>query len=119
MSWKRKWQPTPVFLAGKSHCQSSLEGYSPEGHKESDMTERLNDNLVHKIKRIVLFHDSSSLSCLPGLLRAIALLCSDHQMGINYDWQICQGFLHPRETVCFGFLKKKRKEKKEEEASKK
>ena len=76
------------------------------------MTERLNNNLVHKIKRIVLFHDSSSLSCLPGLLRAIALLCSDHQMGINYDWQICQGFLHPRETVCFGFLKKKKKERK-------
>ena len=27
--WRRKWQPTPVFLPGKSHRQSSLEGYSP------------------------------------------------------------------------------------------
>ena len=25
--WRRKWQPTPVFLPGKSHGQWSLEGY--------------------------------------------------------------------------------------------
>ena len=35
--WKiprgRKWQPTPVFLTGKSHGQRSLEGYSPWGRK--------------------------------------------------------------------------------------
>ena len=39
--WRRKWQPTPVFLPGKCHGQRSLEGYSPWGHKESDMTELL------------------------------------------------------------------------------
>ena len=31
----------PVLLPGKSHGQRSLVGYSPQGHKESDMTERL------------------------------------------------------------------------------
>ena len=40
MPWRRKWQPTPVFLPGKSHGQRSLEGYSPWGHKESDRTEK-------------------------------------------------------------------------------
>ena len=30
---------TPVFLPGESHGQRSLMGYSPWGHKESDMTE--------------------------------------------------------------------------------
>ena len=39
--WKGKWQPTPVFLPGTSHGQRSLAGYSPWGHKESDMTDRL------------------------------------------------------------------------------
>ena len=39
--WRRKWQPTPVFLPGESHGQRSLVGYSPQGRKESDMTERL------------------------------------------------------------------------------
>ena len=39
--WRRKWQPTPVLLPGKSHGQRSLVGYSPWGCKESDKTERL------------------------------------------------------------------------------
>ena len=37
--WRRKWQPTPVFLPGESHGQRSLAGYSPWGCKESDTTE--------------------------------------------------------------------------------
>ena len=36
--WRRKWQPTPVFLPGEFHAQRSLAGYSPWGHKKSDMT---------------------------------------------------------------------------------
>ena len=31
--WRRKWQPTPVFLPGESRGQRSLVGYSPWGHK--------------------------------------------------------------------------------------
>ena len=37
--WRRKWQPTPVSLPGKSHGQRSLTGYSPQGCRESDTTE--------------------------------------------------------------------------------
>ena len=33
ISWTRKWQPTPVFLPGKSHGQRSLVGYSPWGRE--------------------------------------------------------------------------------------
>ena len=40
MPWKRKWQPAPVFLPGKSHGQRRLAGYSPWGWKESDTTEQ-------------------------------------------------------------------------------
>ena len=36
--WRRKWQPTPVLLPGKSHGQRSLVGYSPWSHKESGTT---------------------------------------------------------------------------------
>ena len=39
--WRRKWQPTPVSLPGKSHGQRSLVGCSPWGLKESGMTEWL------------------------------------------------------------------------------
>ena len=39
--WRRTWQPIPVFLPGKFHGRGSLVGYSPWGHKESDMIELL------------------------------------------------------------------------------
>ena len=42
--WRRKWLPTPVFLAGESHGQRNLVGYSPGGHRESDVTKQLNNN---------------------------------------------------------------------------
>ena len=34
-----EWQHTPVFLPGEFHGQKNLIGYSPCGHKESDMNE--------------------------------------------------------------------------------
>ena len=40
-TWRRKCQPIPVFLPGKSHGQRSLVGYCPWGCKESDRTEDL------------------------------------------------------------------------------
>ena len=39
MHWRRKWQPTPVFLPGESHGQRSLVGCSPWGCTELDTTE--------------------------------------------------------------------------------
>ena len=39
--WRRKWQPTPVLLPGKSHGWRSLVGYNLWGCKESDTTGRL------------------------------------------------------------------------------
>ena len=33
MPWRRKWQPTSVFLPGKSHGQRRLVGYSPWGRR--------------------------------------------------------------------------------------
>ena len=48
-AWRRKWQPTPVFLPGKSHGQRSLAGYSPGGFKELDTTERLSVSLSNAV----------------------------------------------------------------------
>ena len=48
--WRRKWQPTPVFLPGESHGQRSLEGYSPRGCKESDTTEGLHFHFLSDTK---------------------------------------------------------------------
>ena len=43
--WRRKWQPTPVFLLGKSHGQRSLVGHSPRGLRESDTNEPLSTEI--------------------------------------------------------------------------
>ena len=37
--WRRAWQPTPVFLPGKSRGQRSPAGYSPWGDKELATTQ--------------------------------------------------------------------------------
>ena len=39
MHWRRKWQPTPVLLPGKSHGRGSLVSCRVWGHTESDTTE--------------------------------------------------------------------------------
>ena len=50
--WRRKWQPTPLFLPGESHGQKShgqriLAGYSPRSSKESDTTEATDHAHTH------------------------------------------------------------------------
>ena len=64
--WRRKWQPSPVLLPGKCHGRWSLVGYSPQGRKELDMTERLH------------FHFHSWLS-LSWSFRSSQLFWTDHQ----------------------------------------
>ena len=39
--WRRKWQPSPIFLTGEVYGQRSLVGYSSWSCKESDMTKRM------------------------------------------------------------------------------
>ena len=62
--WRRKWQSIPVFLPGESHGWRSLVGYSPWGHKESDMTEQLHS----------LTHSTNSASQLHKLETVIKVL---------------------------------------------
>ena len=44
--WRRASQPTLVILPGEFHGQRSLVGYSPQGHKESDMTKATQHSIV-------------------------------------------------------------------------
>ena len=46
---RRKWQPSSIFLPGKSHGQRSLVSYSPWGCKELDMTEH-----AHIIEGVII-----------------------------------------------------------------
>ena len=61
--WKRKWQPTPVFLAGEARGWRSLAGYSPvHGVAERDTTEQLH-SLTHsgfQLRRWAVCGDSTT-----------------------------------------------------------
>ena len=47
--WRTKCQASSVFLLGKSHRQRGLMGYSPWGHKESDMTDHTHIPMNSKV----------------------------------------------------------------------
>ena len=51
--WRGKWQPTLIFLPGKSHEQRTLEGYSPWGGKRvrHDMAHQHNVILTETLLR--------------------------------------------------------------------
>ena len=64
--WRRKWQPSPVFLPEKSHGQRSLVDLSLWFHKESDTTEH---TYTYNLKNHV-FYDTKTNSSpqTPNLL---------------------------------------------------
>ena len=47
----REWLSTLIFLPGESHGQRSLAGYSPWGHKESDMAEAIEHVSEKNVKK--------------------------------------------------------------------
>ena len=56
--WIRKWQPTPVFLPGKSYEQRRTWQWSLWSHKEPDTTQQLSNKVEHdtngNIQRIMI-----------------------------------------------------------------
>ena len=82
--WRKKWQPTPVFLPGKSHEQRSLAGYSPWSHKRvrrdlaTKQQQHLMDSLMSKGGLLQGFLHSSPTACLlslfPGRMNCLPFL---------------------------------------------
>ena len=77
MPWRRKWQPTPVFLSDKFHGQRSLLGYSPWGHKESDMT-LVTKQPQHHYCNVSLTFTESLLSAKQASINATATRLACH-----------------------------------------
>ena len=72
--WRRKWQPTPVYLPGESHGWRSLVGYSPWGRKGSDTTERLHFHFSLYICIIILSCWSINIKCISNILHLYSSL---------------------------------------------
>ena len=63
MPWRRKWQPTPASLPGKSHGQRSLVGYSPWDRK------RAKHNLATKQQEHTICLNHRSFPSFAGCVR--------------------------------------------------
>ena len=75
--WRRKWQPTPVFLPGKFHGQRNLVGYSSWACKELDMTEWLS---THTGKTLRQYYESQN--------------CNYWKQFLYVTWQQTLGLFH-------------------------
>ena len=66
--WRRKWQPTPVFLAGESQGWGNFVGCHLWGHTESDMTEvtysSSSNSEVIQVFICLFSHSHSFVNCL-------------------------------------------------------
>ena len=81
MHWRRKWQPTPVFLSGESQGRGSLLGCCLWGHTESDTTERL--------------HFHFSLSCIgEGNDNPLQCSCLENPRDGGACWAAVSGVTH-------------------------
>ena len=58
--WRRKWQPTPVFLPGKFYGQRSLAGFSLWGWKELDTTEHTGIKYEEYLKNVEIFNQEKT-----------------------------------------------------------
>ena len=103
--WRRKWQPTPIFLPGEFHAQRSLAGYNPWGRQSrtwlSNWAHRHAKYMLEKGKHLSLVRlhvcmlsrltlcnpmDCSLLgSSVHGIFQA-GLLCLLHIRQILYHW---------------------------------
>ena len=88
ISWRREWQPTPVFLPGKSHGQRSLKGYTLWDCKESDRTVHTNSGTAcwykkkKRAKHCILWRRS-------GGCHENYLLLTDERVGIYLNSPAC------------------------------
>ena len=88
-SLEKKWQPTPVFLSGKSYGQRTLVGYSPWGHRSGH---NWATNSFQGIQGFIWTHYSSS-HCLPGRGSVTPLPWRDEASSDSKFWVFFAMFL--------------------------
>ena len=76
---RRSWQPTPVFLPGKSHGQRSLVGYSPKGRRVSLKTEHVRIHSLPLLIVMAIILYNIDISWLIHFRVYLSAFCSDEQ----------------------------------------
>ena len=90
MHWRRKWQPTPVFLPGESQGRGSLVGFRLWGRTESDMTgatwqQRQQQHIYYVGIYVCVFILSSYLNENRETLLLLIMCLHDHSLLAHAD----------------------------------
>ena len=105
--WRRKWQPTPVFLTGKSHGQRNLAGYSPWGLEESDTAELLTHTHTHTHTHHVFFIHSSGGDGHLGCFHVLAIINNAAlNIGVHVSFKIMAFYEYMPRTGIAGLCGK-------------
>ena len=90
-NWRRKWQPTPVFLPGESQGRESLVGCRLWGRTESDTTERLSSSSssIEHVSRLFLQFVSTEHKCnvitlLLSQIKCLLIMIHGHVLSISW-----------------------------------
>ena len=94
MHWRRKWQPTPVFLPGEFQGRGSLVGCRLWGRKESDTTEwmnwtRLVTTFLPRSKRLLIswLQSPSAVILEPPKIKSVTISTVCHLFAMKWwDW---------------------------------
>ena len=96
MHWRRKWQPTPVFLPGESQGRGSLTGCCLWGRWESDTIERHHFHFsfslftftfhLHALEKEMATHSCVLAWRIPGMEEYRGLLSLGLHR-VRYDWR--------------------------------
>ena len=95
MHWRRKWQPTPVFLPGESQGQRSLVGCRLWGRTESDTTEATQQQ--QHMQNIVWNNTKKKKKILPRFPNILFTRSQDTNLNI-------QSFLHQVIIITFSLF---------------
>ena len=80
-NWRKAWQPTPIFLSGKSHGQGSLMDYSPWDCKELNVTEHKHTSSFSAVT--LIYGKNSSRFTLLAICSSLLPLSCYHLSGLD------------------------------------
>ena len=100
MHWKRKWQPTPVFLRGESQRPGSRVGCCLWGRTESDTTEVTAAAAEEDVNGLVSPPDRSYGSCYPDFQAQRLSDQMDYRKGKRKQWPNARPSLVAQTVKC-------------------
>ena len=104
MHWRRKWQPTPLFLPGESQGQGSLVGCPLWGCTESDTTEvTQQQQQQQQLIRILLVFDFLKFYCSDSFRHEFVFVCPKWILGCSLRLRMPQVifFFNPGKSQPF------------------